>query len=144
MATILMLDATPPERSSLPISLQALGHELIKTGILQHAIDIQKKGICDLAICELLVPGGGGLTFLHRVRAFDRDFPIILTTDRPELATSPLFLFGLNEANAKILKSAPVFEFADAIKRLDLHNVSPPSIGAIAGQQARDRMEARS
>lgn len=78
MARILIADDSPTVRLLLRRHLEADGHEVIEAGDGNTAYAMGNTGQVDLAILDQLMPGMLGLDVLHRWRAEDTTFPVLL------------------------------------------------------------------
>ena len=118
MAHILVVDDDLIYLDELANGLRAYGHKVETASSGHEGLLLMGHSPFDLAICDMIMTGGGALSFLHEVRAKDADFPIVVITGRRELATSPLFKQGMREASAKIQKDASVLEIDNLVRSL--------------------------
>jgi DNA-binding response OmpR family regulator len=78
MARILVADDSPSVRLLVIRHLQADGHELLEAEDGTAAYEIGVEGAPDLAILDQLMPGMLGTDVLHRWRAEELVFPVLL------------------------------------------------------------------
>lgn len=78
MARILVADDSPSVRMMLIRHLQADGHDVLEASDGTSAYDIGVEEEPDLAILDQLMPGMNGTDVLHRWRAEDIGFPVLL------------------------------------------------------------------
>lgn len=78
MARILVADDSPSVRLLVARHLQADGHEVREAADGTVAYEIGCEVELDLAILDQLMPGMLGTDVLHRWRAEDRNFPVLL------------------------------------------------------------------
>ena len=118
MAKVLLVDDDLIYLSEMAESLVSFNHTATAVTSQDEALASLKSETFDIVICDTIMPGGGALSLLHEVRAIDASIPFVVITGRPEIATSPLFQKGMKEANAKIEKSATLFEIDRVIRTL--------------------------
>ncbi len=118
MAHILVVDDDLIYLDELSEGLRSLGHEVAGAASSNEALNTLKSESFDITICDTIMAGGGALSLLHEVRALGLEMPFVVITGRPEIATSPLFKSGMREADAKIQKSATLYEINKLIRDL--------------------------
>ncbi|MBM7070036.1 response regulator [Actibacterium sp. 188UL27-1] len=118
MARILVMDDDLIYLDELAKGLRSLNHTVATASSGHEALEIIDRDPFDIAICDMIMTGGGALSFLHEVRSRNSKMPVIVITGRREIATSPLFVEGMLEASAKIEKIAPLSEIDKVIKSL--------------------------
>ncbi|MEP4195133.1 MAG: response regulator [Aliishimia sp.] len=118
MAQILLIDDDIIYLDALANGLAEIGHDVVTALSGPDAISVFLQGNFDIAICDVIMSGGGALSFLHEVRAHKTNFPVIVITGRSEIASSPLFLEGMRDASAKIEKTASLTEIDELVQSL--------------------------
>ncbi len=118
MAHILVVDDDLIYLDELSGGLRSLGHDVASAASSNEALNALKNGTFDITICDTIMAGGGALSLLHEVRALGLKLPFVVITGRPEIATSPLFQSGMREADAKIQKSASLYQINQLIRDL--------------------------
>jgi len=118
VAYILVVDDDLVYLDELTNGLRALGHEAETATSGSEAFSVLKTDTFDLVICDMIMAGGGALSFLHEVRAILPNLPVIVITGQREIANSPLFRDGMREASAKIEKSASLLDIDRVIRSL--------------------------
>lgn len=69
MATILIVDASPPDRRMYITLLGNFGHRLLEAGDGVQALELARAELPDLIITEILMPHMDGFTLVRRLRA---------------------------------------------------------------------------
>lgn len=118
MASILLIDDDIRYLDGLSQGLRSLDHSVTTATTSSEGLSIHANGQFDIAICDVIMSGGGALSFLHEIRKRDSTFPIVIITGREEIATSPIFVEGMRDADAKIEKTASLGEIDHIVKSL--------------------------
>ena len=118
MAKVLLVDDDLIYLDELSAALRSLDHGVTTATSMDEAKACLAATPPEIIICDTIMAGGGALSLLHDVRASGSEIPFVVITGRPEIATSPLFQKGMKEANAKIEKSASLFEIDQLIRTL--------------------------
>jgi DNA-binding response OmpR family regulator len=114
-ATILVVEDHEPTREFLVANLAADGFSLLEADSLAQAQARVETAYPDLAIVDLGLPDGDGLTLLGRVREADRsagrvdpDLPVLVLTGRTtELDRLRGFTRGADDYLDKVMASNP-------------------------------------
>ena len=118
IAKILIVDDDLVYLNELSDALRSLDHVVECASSADEAKIWLRDMAFDITICDTIMAGGGALSLLHDIRSRDPDFPFIAITGRPAVASSPLFQNGMMEANAKLEKSATLFEIDQLVRSL--------------------------
>ncbi|MEJ6394168.1 response regulator [Gymnodinialimonas sp. 2305UL16-5] len=118
MARILLVDDDLVYLDELAMGLQGLDHEVTTASSGGEGLALLQSLEFDIAICDVVMSGGGALSFLHEIRSADSEFPVIIITGRSAIATSPVFTEGMHQADAKIQKSASLAEIDRLVRSL--------------------------
>lgn len=118
MARLLLCDDDPMYSLALSALLGDWGHEVHCTETAQEALDYLHARPVDLAILDVVMPGGGGVSLLHRIKDEHPNLPTIICTGRDFLFETPLMEIGMEQADAKIPKTIEPSEFLSVINEL--------------------------
>ena len=80
MSTILIVDDKEMLRDSVGITLQRAGYTVTTASNGAQALQSIAKKRPDAVVTDLKMPGMTGVELLEKVRAFDRDLPVVLMT----------------------------------------------------------------
>jgi FixJ family two-component response regulator len=144
MATILIVDAYPPDREFLTTLLGCLGHRLIEAGDGAEALETIRIEHPDLVIADLLLPVLDGYEFAVRMRAdpsiASTRLIFYATTCYRKVAldsavecgvqrvlTKPLECEALLSAVKLDLAERSLIDPASLVRKLDRHQLVPPS-----------------
>src|SRR4030042_5720286 len=93
MRTVLLADDNRECRDSLARMLKRWGCRFLPAVDVAEALWILEKTLVDLAILDLEMPFGGGLSVLHRIRVSQPGLPVLMLTGsatrEPVLPASP-------------------------------------------------------
>ncbi|MBL9078726.1 MAG: sigma-54-dependent Fis family transcriptional regulator [Planctomycetes bacterium] len=78
MTKILLADPDPRTQADLRALLTDRGFELDAAADVQQALEPVADGDVDLVLCDLALPGGGGLRLLQEVRALRAETAVVL------------------------------------------------------------------
>ena len=79
-ATLLLVDDEEKSRFFLSQSLRKEGHEILTAGSVAEALSLVQEYPLDLALLDLVLPDGDGLTILQAVKLQSADLPVIILT----------------------------------------------------------------
>jgi DNA-binding NtrC family response regulator len=78
MTKILVADPDPRSQRDLRVLLEQRGYELDAVADLAAALPPIAEGEVDLVLCDLALPGGGGMQLLHEIQAVQSDTAVVL------------------------------------------------------------------
>lgn len=122
MARVLVVDDDPAIREMVALAVEKIGHRAERAGSVEEARRALAAEGCDLVVCDIYMPGEGGMELLAEVRRRQPDLPVILMTARGSVETAaaaaregvfeylakPFDLQVLLERVAAALRPAPV------------------------------------
>ncbi len=79
-ATLLLVDDEEKSRFFLSQSLRKEGYEILTVGSVAEALSRVQEYSLDLALVDLMLPDGDGLTILQAVKLQSADLPVIIFT----------------------------------------------------------------
>lgn len=79
-ATLLLVDDEEKSRFFLSQSLGKEGYEILTAGSVAEALSLVQEYPLDLALVDLMLPDGDGLTILQAVKLQSADLPVIIFT----------------------------------------------------------------
>ena len=80
MSTVLIVDDDPRIRGVLSRWLTAAGFETAEAGDAESALEMLKAGESDVVLCDVNMPGRGGLWLVERARVEHPAVAIVLAT----------------------------------------------------------------
>lgn len=80
MSAVLILEDDARMREVLARWLTAAGYETREAGDAETALTMLQAGDCDVALCDVVMPGKGGLWLVERAREECPDVAIVLAT----------------------------------------------------------------
>jgi DNA-binding NtrC family response regulator len=80
MSTVLIVDDDARIREVLSRWLTAAGYETVEAGDAESALEILKAGESDVVLCDVNMPGRGGLWLVERARAEHPAVAMVLAT----------------------------------------------------------------
>src|SRR6185369_13722223 len=78
--TILIVDDEPDIRTMIELGLESDGYSTLTADCGERAIELFKSHRADLVICDIKMPGIGGLATITELRAHDPDVPVIIAS----------------------------------------------------------------
>lgn len=122
MARVLVVEDDPDIRTLLEVRLRRMGHRVLGAGSGEEALSVMAdKGVPDVAVLDVLMPGMSGLDLLAQLRqdsAYSA-MPVIFLSGRVEAAdiaagralgatylTKPVVLTALSDAIDRSLETA--------------------------------------
>jgi CheY-like chemotaxis protein len=78
--TILIVDDEPDIRAMLELGLESDGYVTLAADCGERAIELFKVHRADLVICDIRMPGIGGLATISALRAHDPEVPVIIAS----------------------------------------------------------------
>ena len=118
MARLLLCDDDPMYSLALSALLGDWGHSVKTTETAQEALDHLASHTVDLAILDVVMPGGGGVSLLHQIKDLYPNLPTIVCTGRDFLFETPLMEIGMENADEKIKKTIDPADLLAVINRL--------------------------
>ncbi|MEQ6250718.1 response regulator [Sulfitobacter sp. HNIBRBA3233] len=118
MARILIADDDPDYISAFSAGMHALGHSVVGLGHSREVLPSLADDRFDVVFLDVLMPGGGAITLLHRVREAFPELSIVVLTGSASVFDSPIMKTGMRQADARISKTARLGEIADLIETL--------------------------
>lgn len=98
--------------------LNALGHNVDSVPSGETVLEALSRKTYDVVFLDVVMPGGGAISLLHKIRATHKDLPIVVMTGHAELFDAPVFREGFQLANARIRKSTSLYQIKDLIDAL--------------------------
>lgn len=83
MKTILIIEDDPQHRLIIQRKLQNEGYQVLIAGNGQEALRILQNSTIDLILLDLIMPVMDGFSFVHNLKALNKDIPIIVLTNLP-------------------------------------------------------------
>lgn len=80
MATILIIDDSSFQRKRIVEIIGAAGHTAIQAPTAEEGLELLEQDSPDLIICDLLMPGMGGMELLRRLQKAKSGIPVIILT----------------------------------------------------------------
>jgi DNA-binding NtrC family response regulator len=80
MSTILIVDDDARMREVLGRWLIAAGYDTAEAPDAETALEMLKAGGCDVALCDVMMPGKGGLWLVERAKEECPDVAVVLAT----------------------------------------------------------------
>lgn len=118
MARILLCDDDPMYSVALSAILGDWGHRVLLAESAAEALKVLGAEPVDLAILDVVMPGGGGVSLLHRIKDSYPRLPTVICTGRDFLFETPLMEIGLSKADVKIKKDISPEDLFDVINQL--------------------------
>ncbi|PRY88235.1 response regulator [Donghicola tyrosinivorans] len=118
MARILWCDDDPMYSVALSAILGDWGHRVLLAESAAEALKVLEAEPVDLAILDVVMPGGGGVSLLHRIKDIYPRLPTVICTGRDFLFETPLMEIGLSKADVKIKKDISPEDLFDVINQL--------------------------
>lgn len=118
MARILVCHDDRFYLAALENLLQDFGHQVSTFRTTDMAILALQDEPYDLAILDVLMPGGGAISMCHEVKSLYPNMPVIICTGRSVVFHSPVMERGLRLADAKIEKTIDPNDLRVLIERL--------------------------
>lgn len=120
MASVLIADDDPDFLQAFSNGLTMLGHRIqtVTGGKSVHSMVANSVDRYDIVFLDFIMPGGGGVSTLHRLRAVDPDIPVVFITGHVDALDSPLFSSGLSFTQARVSKTTPLAELDRLIRTL--------------------------
>jgi EAL domain-containing protein (putative c-di-GMP-specific phosphodiesterase class I)/CheY-like chemotaxis protein len=85
---VLLIDDDPGIRRDYTKMIRSFGYLTETAGDGQEAFDLLKGSHFDVILSDIGMPKVGGLAFLHMVRTYDLDVPVVLMTGLPDLQSA--------------------------------------------------------
>ena len=84
MATILVVEDEPDIRELIAYNLEGAGHEALRAGSAEEALDCVRDLLPDLVVIDWMLPGISGMDLARRLKASKRTegVPVIMVTAR--------------------------------------------------------------
>lgn len=105
MAVVLVCDDDPNFLSALQVALEEMGHQSVLAGTRAEAINLLRERPVDVAILDMIMPGGGTASLTHEIKRLYPDVAVIVCTGKRAVFDSPIMQSGLNVADAKCEKT---------------------------------------
>ncbi|MBS0432297.1 MAG: sigma 54-interacting transcriptional regulator, partial [Proteobacteria bacterium] len=88
MNTIHVVDDDRAVRFVLATALRDAGHDVIESASAEDARRALRRGVPDLLLCDVRLPGADGLTLLREAKAAHPDLPVIVMSAFTDVATT--------------------------------------------------------
>jgi two-component system cell cycle sensor histidine kinase/response regulator CckA len=126
MATILVIEDGDVMRSIVTASLRSRGHTVIEAqsgheGLECHAL---ASGGLDLVVCDLILPGLGGIGIISTLTARDANLPILAISG----ALKTLAYLGARDHSAKRAYLAKPFQLTELVETVDRLLLEPACV----------------
>ncbi len=118
MARVLVVDDDTEYLNVIASGLNALGHEVTAARDAAEAKEILEVRDFDVIFLDVVMRGGGAITLVHDIRKTDRETPIVIISGVSGVVLSPLFTEGFSLAQARLKKSASLYEINNLISSL--------------------------
>ncbi|WP_425102048.1 response regulator [Tropicibacter sp. S64] len=120
MANILIADDDPDFLQVFQRGLTAMGHHVhcVSGGKSVHRLIEANPGQFDIVFLDFVMPGGGGVSTLHKLRSVDGNIPVVFITGHVDALDSPLFTMGLGMTQARVSKTTPLADLDRLVRRL--------------------------
>lgn len=84
MATVLIVEDEPDIQELIAYNLELAGHEALRAGHAERALEIVRQALPDLMVIDWMLPGMSGVELARRLRADKRTraIPLIMVTAR--------------------------------------------------------------
>ena len=118
MARILIADDDRDYLAAFSQGMAALGHET--TGV-DHSDDVLPAldgAPYDIVFLDMLMPGGGAITLVHRISSAHPALPVVVLTGNAAVFSSPIMQGGMRHVHARISKTSSLAEIGQVIHRL--------------------------
>jgi CheY-like chemotaxis protein len=113
MARILIVEGEDFVRDLFRRTVELAGHEAIEATNGEQAVQTFRQQPADLVICNLLLPGQGGMEAIGTIRSEFPTVPVIAVSGGPELLEAQKA-----GATAILRKPFPLQELIDILERL--------------------------
>lgn len=80
MSTVLIIDDSTFQRNRLRTTLQEGGYQTLEAGTAEEGLVIIESANPDAVLCDLLMPGMGGLELLRMLQEKSSEVPIVIVT----------------------------------------------------------------
>ncbi len=80
MPVVLVVEDDPIIRQTTEYALRRAGFDTLASADGACALDLARENSPDLVLLDVMLPGLDGYDFLHGLRAFDSDVPVIMVT----------------------------------------------------------------
>ena len=118
MATILICDDDPYWVTALGTTLEDFGHTVFGVPDQEQLYEVITRQKPDVIFLDVIIPGGGAISQLSKVRRAARRAKIVVCTGHRYVFTSPVMINGLEDADAKIMKTISHNELRELIDDL--------------------------
>ncbi|MER5170398.1 response regulator [Thioclava sp. GXIMD2076] len=118
MARILIADDDQDYLIAFSQGMDAYGHVTVGVTQSDRLIPNIELGGMDIVFLDVVMPGGGAIVALHKIREIAPDLPIVVLSGMSEVVDSPIFRLGMREANMRVPKSTSLAELARLVDQL--------------------------
>lgn len=118
MARIFIADDDEDYLEAFRIGMESIGHKVFSESSGSMVLEALRDGYYDVVFLDVVMPGGGAISLVHKIRSEYPDIPIIVMTGHAELYNSPVFTEGFRLATARIKKSASLDEIKAMLSSL--------------------------
>ena len=94
MATVLIVDDSTFQQNRVASTCESAGYSVLKASTGEAGLELIEKESPDVVICDLLMPGMGGLGLLEKIQGKDGPDVIILTADIQTSVKEQCFSLG--------------------------------------------------
>ncbi len=80
MSRILVVDDEPADRLLMTQALEKQGYQVLAAETAARGLELAKTSPLDVAVLDVLLPDGDGLTLYRQVREVDPTLPVVFVT----------------------------------------------------------------
>ncbi|MBY6158402.1 response regulator [Pseudooceanicola nitratireducens] len=118
MARIFIADDDEDYLAAFRIGMESIGHKVFSVNSGAQVMDALRDGHYDIVFLDVVMPGGGAISLVHKIRLEYPDVLIVIMTGHSELYNTPVFTEGFRLATARIKKSASLDEIKAMLSSL--------------------------
>lgn len=118
MARVLIVDDDPEFCIVMQQALEMSGHEAVTAETTEGAMETLAKQPIDVAMLDVLMPGGGAISMVHKLRGLFPSVRTMVITGSSAVFDSPIIRDGLRYADVSVPKTISLDEINDHILRL--------------------------
>lgn len=118
MARVLIVDDDAEFCTVMRQALEMSGHEAVSANSTAGAIETLHSRPFDVAMLDVLMPGGGAISLVHKLRGLFPSVRTMVITGSSAVFDSPIMRDGLRYADVSIAKTVSLDEINAHIDRL--------------------------
>ena len=118
VARIFIADDDEDYLAAFRIGMESIGHKVFSVKSGAQVMDALRDGHYDIVFLDVVMPGGGAISLVHKIRLEYPDVLIVIMTGHSELYNTPVFTEGFRLATARIKKSASLDEIKAMLSSL--------------------------